>query len=742
MHRMASYNLAGLLAVVAGVVWLAGCHNDGHGIHEPAPETTDTPAVGAEGGSVSSRDGRLTLTIPEGALGDIEGEVPISITEVPAPDAAIGRTYEIEPAGLVFEAAVTLAFDLENTDLGAQGTDNLAVALLGEGGTVPLTSTLDQTGLTLSAAVTHLSTFGLVRSRGLESREDAAELIRDAYVPVLPTSAAVISGPAEQLATGDTVRQAFGGFAPPPQPGDNPRVLPDEATVLDGPAWFFWVDLKPGAAFEHDTIYLFVDPVTGTLREEKASWWPVVNGTLRPTGLKERLEADSTVHVPAGDAPPTPILLTPDKVQTGGAAARTMRIEHLRVTAAESARRGIAAAAGRQAQSKELEDCEDSAYLIIQTSNDLDAFEDSADAVENHLNNTVSPDDVFRYNFAYDQDGDTATSELQNAFDRIEKDGCYEKVLVYIVSHGSDSGLVSKVDGPFGNLSTFSEDGESDTPGDAQFGWTTLLLELSRVRAEEFTVVLESCESGGFADNLEQAREDGRTFIDEDGVLSGSGQRIEGITEALCANFDLVYTADVGQYAEPAAIRGLGDTVTGTTEFNFTDQWVDELGDSNTDPTDFTGAADRVIDSAEGFTPFNVLLNDDDPARVPFDPIPFTMEDPGGDDDGDGDGIPSRDDNCPDTANPGQTDADIDGAGDACDDPGPVVVLDFTLAMGYQAGDVIALSRITGGHVAGPDRCSTDHLHGDEILIDGNGPFADPRPGICGFGKVFPGPPP
>lgn len=57
-----------------------------------------------------------------------------------------------------------------------------------------------------------------------------------------------------------------------------------------------------------------------------------------------------------------------------------------------------------------------------------------------------------------------------------------------------------------------------------------------------------------------------------------------------------------------------------------------------------------------------------------------TADGDGGDPDGgegnngdeDGDGIPDADDNCPQTANPGQEDADGDGVGDVCDTSIPV----------------------------------------------------------------------
>lgn len=68
------------------------------------------------------------------------------------------------------------------------------------------------------------------------------------------------------------------------------------------------------------------------------------------------------------------------------------------------------------------------------------------------------------------------------------------------------------------------------------------------------------------------------------------------------------------------------------------------------------------------------------------------------------------------------------------------VQLTDTLSPDFPAGAVICLSRIVGGHVAGPDACPTSHYHGGggTITIDGKGPFADPHPTSCGFGPIVP----
>jgi len=46
-----------------------------------------------------------------------------------------------------------------------------------------------------------------------------------------------------------------------------------ESTTLDRDSWFFWVDLYPAAAFGHPSLFLFVDPTSGTARQQPALWW-------------------------------------------------------------------------------------------------------------------------------------------------------------------------------------------------------------------------------------------------------------------------------------------------------------------------------------------------------------------------------------------------------------------------------------------------------------------------------------
>jgi hypothetical protein len=60
---------------------------------------------------------------------------------------------------------------------------------------------------------------------------------------------------------------------------------------------------------------------------------------------------------------------------------------------------------------------------------------------------------------------------------------------------------------------------------------------------------------------------------------------------------------------------------------------------------------------------------------------------------------------------------------------------------GFETGTPVCLDRIGGqGCVAGPDACTSVHLH-RPITIDGQGPYGDPNQPVCGHGEVVTGSP-
>lgn len=87
----------------------------------PGCDTAET--VGPEGGVVESRDGRVVLEIPEGAL---SSEVEVTIERVDyGPEGAVGSTYEIEPRLTQLQFPARLTYDLE---AGSEGTQSLDLA--------------------------------------------------------------------------------------------------------------------------------------------------------------------------------------------------------------------------------------------------------------------------------------------------------------------------------------------------------------------------------------------------------------------------------------------------------------------------------------------------------------------------------------------------------------------------------------------------------------------------------------
>lgn len=89
--------LRSIATVAIAVSILAGCDPMGDDV------------VGPEGGVVVSRDGRLTLDIPEGALAD---DVAITIEQADdLPEGALGPAYRVLPVGTVFQTPVHVLYD-------------------------------------------------------------------------------------------------------------------------------------------------------------------------------------------------------------------------------------------------------------------------------------------------------------------------------------------------------------------------------------------------------------------------------------------------------------------------------------------------------------------------------------------------------------------------------------------------------------------------------------------------------
>jgi hypothetical protein len=113
---------------------LAGCG-------QPTVSTV-AATIGAAGGTLTSSDGIVTLTIPAGALG---GPTQISIGAaqgVPADGQMVGTAYQIDPAGTPLAAAASLAMG------NRVRAGNLAIATLLDGRWVPLASQVDSMHVT------------------------------------------------------------------------------------------------------------------------------------------------------------------------------------------------------------------------------------------------------------------------------------------------------------------------------------------------------------------------------------------------------------------------------------------------------------------------------------------------------------------------------------------------------------------------------------------------------------------
>lgn len=172
------------VGVLVLILALAGCGSSGGGgnsaaapsapVYAPAPKGTPTgtavtQTIDANGGSVTSADGRLALTIPAGAL---PAATPITIQPITSTSPnGVGLGYRLTPEGTTFTTPVTVAFHLNSIQaLGLDSTFIVSQHADGLWYSQPH-QTRDATAQTISVSAKHFSDWTLAKTVRLTPQE-------------------------------------------------------------------------------------------------------------------------------------------------------------------------------------------------------------------------------------------------------------------------------------------------------------------------------------------------------------------------------------------------------------------------------------------------------------------------------------------------------------------------------------------------------------------------------------------
>jgi hypothetical protein len=130
--------------------------------------TADTAqaVIGTAGGTLSTPDGVLTLTVPRGA---VDRDVLFTVGPTPAPLlGALGATFEVGPARTQFAVPATVSLRYTDGERGDAAASDLLVATVVAGLWQPLPAEhVDTAARSVSAQTPHLSPFALVTSAAL-----------------------------------------------------------------------------------------------------------------------------------------------------------------------------------------------------------------------------------------------------------------------------------------------------------------------------------------------------------------------------------------------------------------------------------------------------------------------------------------------------------------------------------------------------------------------------------------------
>jgi hypothetical protein len=183
-----------------GVATPVGAPDGGAGIEK---------TIGATGGTIESRDGRLKLTIPAGA---VTGNQTFSIQSITNTNPlAVGAAYRLQPHGVTFAKPITIQFEYTDAEIKNTLPEALGIAYQdaeniwqAQGGAV-----LDKGAQTLKVTTTHFSDWVLFESIYMISSATVVPVNGTAQLEVFTTEDLLVPlVPGEEVPMGKKVSMA------------------------------------------------------------------------------------------------------------------------------------------------------------------------------------------------------------------------------------------------------------------------------------------------------------------------------------------------------------------------------------------------------------------------------------------------------------------------------------------------------------------------------------------------------
>jgi len=164
----------------------------GQGNLQPAITTAGTPVgtpvtktIGASGGSLVSPDGKLTLTIPAGALGtDLAISIQLITNQAPG---GIGLAYDLLPNGTKFTIPTSLSYHYTADDADGTSPDFMYIVTQDSTGAWsfdPARAQSDTIAGTIGASISHFSSYALISSLQMNFGQKAFRKSQSNFISV------------------------------------------------------------------------------------------------------------------------------------------------------------------------------------------------------------------------------------------------------------------------------------------------------------------------------------------------------------------------------------------------------------------------------------------------------------------------------------------------------------------------------------------------------------------------------